>query len=207
MNKGAASEKGTAALLTPANFRSDKVTNIGAALNAFVADLFALYMKTKNVHWHMSSLHFRDYGLLLDEQARQIYATTDSIGARIQELGATTFCDYHLLLDEQSNQIKTCTEAIAEHVKKLETKTLPPTGHRSRPRRWPGNDTDYSLREMLAELWEDNLQLAASLRRMHRDCEEYADVATASRIETWTNQAERRVLFLEAIRDAEAISR
>lgn len=194
--------KNESAVSSRPNLGANGLTNIGTVLNTLVADLFTLYLKTKNVGWHVSSSHFRDYGLLLDEQAQQIYATTDSIGARIQELGATTFRDYYLLLDEQATQIEARSSAVAEYAKELDAMTSARLGHPSRPRRGPGNHPDHSLREMLADLREDNVQLAASLRQIYRVCEQYAEVGTASLIETWTDQAQRRISFLEVIRDA-----
>jgi starvation-inducible DNA-binding protein len=199
MNNSPGSEKRASAFPSPGDIRSDGVTNISTVLNTLVADLFDLYLKTKDVHWCVSGSHFRDYRLLLDEQAKEIYSTTDSIGVRIEELGATTFRDYYLLLDEQANQIEAFTDAAARQVKKFDATILPPTGHHSRPRPWSGNDADHTLRDMLAGLCEDNLRLAASLRQTQRVCDEYADVATASLIEIWTHQAERRISLLEAI--------
>jgi starvation-inducible DNA-binding protein len=202
MNNSPGSEKRASAFPTPGAIRSGGVTNISTVLNTLVADLFDLYLKTKDVHWCVSGSHFRDYGLLLAEQAKQIYSTTDSIAVRIERLGATTFRDYYLLLDEQANQIESFIDAAARQVKKLDATKLPRTGHRSRPWPWSGNDADHTLRDMLAELCEDNLQLAASLRQTQQICDEYADVATANLIEIWTHQAERRISLLEAIREA-----
>jgi len=202
MSSSPGSERRASPFPTPGDIRSDGVTNISTVLNTLVADLFDLYLKTKSVHWCVSGSHSRVYGHLLDEQAKQIYSTTDSIAIRIEDLGATTFRDYYLLLDEQANQIEAFTDAAAQPAKKLAAPTLPRAGYHSRLRPWPGNDADHTLCEMLAELCEDNLLLAASLRQTQRICDQYADVATASLIEIWTHQAERRISLLEAIREA-----
>ncbi len=137
--------------------------------------MFALFMKTKNFHWHMSGPHFRDYHLLLDEQADQILAATDVIAERVRKLGAVT---------------------------------LRSVGHVSRLQRLPDNDADYvTPLDMLAELRDDNLQLAAHLRETHGISEEYGDVASASLLENCIDEAEQRVWYLfEASRHAEAPS-
>src|SRR5437016_9409161 len=90
MNDKAPTSRKTARLRTPTSLGSDLTRDISGALNALLADFFALYMKTKNFHWHVSGPHFRDYHLLLDEQADQIYATTDPIAERVRKLGGTT---------------------------------------------------------------------------------------------------------------------
>jgi starvation-inducible DNA-binding protein len=79
-----------AALDTPTDLKSNAVRDISGALNILLADMFALYLKTKNFHWHVSGPHFRDYHLLLDEQADQIFATTDDIAERVRKIGGTT---------------------------------------------------------------------------------------------------------------------
>ena len=135
--------------------------DLSVELNALLADMFALHMKTKNFHWHVSGPHFRDYHALLDEQAGQLYAVTDAIAKRVRKLGATT---------------------------------LRSIGDISRRQRVPDNDADrVSSLDMLAELQSDNRQLAAYLRETHGVCEEHGDVASASLIETWIDEAERRV--------------
>ena len=117
-------------------------------------------MKTKNFHWHVSGPHFRDYHLLLDEQADQLYATTDPIAERVRKLGGTT-------------------------VRSI--------GHIARLQRVSDNDADYvTPLDMLAELREDNAQLADRMRETHNVCDEYNDVATASLLEVWIDEAERR---------------
>src|SRR5262245_12656277 len=153
-----------APLETPTDLGSQATKDISAALNLLLADFFALYLKTKNFHWHVSGPHFRDYHLLLDEQADQIYATTDPIAERVRKLGGAT---------------------------------LRSIGQISRLQRVVDNDADYvTPSDMLAELREDNQQLAARMREAHVVCEEHRDVATASLIEVWIDEAERRVWFL-----------
>ena len=152
------------ALDTPTSLGANAARDIGGAVNALLADTFALYMKTKNFHWHMSGPHFRDYHLLLDEQADQLYATTDPVAERVRKLGGNT---------------------------------LRSIGQISRLQRVKDNDADYvTPSDMLAELREDNQQLAARMRQAHNVCDEHGDVATASLIEVWIDEAERRVWFL-----------
>src|SRR6266700_6284592 len=140
------------------------VTNIAGSLRALLADVFALYVKTKNFHWHMSGRHFRDYHLLLDEQSGQIFAMTDDIAERARKIGGTT---------------------------------LRSIGHIAREQRVLDNDADYvDPQDMLAELRSDNQQLTREMRRVHELCDEYGDVATASVLETWIDETERRVWFL-----------
>jgi starvation-inducible DNA-binding protein len=138
--------------------------NIASALTVILADMFALYIKTKNFHWHVSGPHFRDYHLLLDEQAEQIFAATDSIAERVRKIGG---------------------------------KTLHSIGHIARLQRVADNDEGYVAPEdMLAELLEDNRQLVVSLRGVHALCDEAGDVAGASLIENWIDEAEHRTWFL-----------
>src|SRR5918999_139502 len=130
-----------ARLDTPTDLSSDAVREISAALNALLADTFALYVKTKNFHWHVSGPHFRDYHLLLDEKAGQILATTDVIAERVRKLGGTT---------------------------------LRSIGHIARLQRVLDNDADYvTPQDMLAELRDDNTQLAARMRATHTVCDEH----------------------------------
>jgi starvation-inducible DNA-binding protein len=153
-----------AAIATPSDLGSDAVKNISGALNALLADVFALYMKTKNFHWHMSGPHFRDYHLLLDEHGDQIFAMTD---------------------------------AIAERVRKIGGGTIRSIGHISRLQRLSDNDAEYvDPFDMLAELREDNRMLLASMREAHDLCDEENDVATASLLEVWIDETERRIWFL-----------
>ena len=159
----AASRRG-ASLRTPTSLGAQATRDITGALNALVADFFALYVKTKNFHWHVSGPHFRDYHLLLDEQADQLYATIDPIAERVRKLGGTT---------------------------------LRSIGHIARLQRVLDNDADYvTPLDMLAELREDNARLAERLRQTHSVCDEHNDVATASLLEVWIDEAERRAWFL-----------
>ena len=151
-------------LRTPTDLSADATRDISGALNALLADMFALYLKTKNFHWHMSGPHFRDYHLLMDEQAEQIFATSDNIAERLRKIGGST---------------------------------LRSIGHIARLQRVLDNDAEYvTPLDMLAELRDDNKQLAARLREAHGLCGEHGDVASASLIETWIDEAERRVWFL-----------
>jgi starvation-inducible DNA-binding protein len=154
----------TANLATPTIVGVNAVQQIAGALNILLAGVFALHLKTKNFHWHMSGPHFRDYHLLLDEQAAQILATTDDIAERVRMLGATT---------------------------------LRSIGHVAKLQRVLDNDADFvTPQDMLAELRDDNKQLAFHLKRTHDLCDKHDDVATASLLETWLDEAERRVWFL-----------
>jgi starvation-inducible DNA-binding protein len=153
-----------AALETPTDLKPNAVRDIAGALNRLLADMFALYLKTKNFHWHISGPHFRDYHLLLDEQGDQIFATTDALAERVRKIGGTT---------------------------------LRSIGHVARLQRVLDNDADFvTPNDMLAELRDDNKQLAASLRETHGLCDEHDDVATASLLEVWIDEAERRTWFL-----------
>jgi starvation-inducible DNA-binding protein len=153
-----------APLATPTDLKAAATRDITAAMNAILADVFALYLKTKNFHWHMSGPHFRDYHLLLDEQADQIYAMADPIAERIRKLGGST---------------------------------LRSIGHIARTQRVLDNDADYvEPLDMLAELQEDNKNLASRLREAHDVCDDHRDIATASLIEVWIDETERRTWFL-----------
>jgi len=133
-------------------------------MNAILADVFALYLKTKNFHWHMSGPHFRDYHLLLDEQADQLYAMTDPIAERVRKIGGST---------------------------------LRSIGHIGRIQRIKDNDAEYvDPLDMLAELRDDNQALVARLREVHDMVDEHRDIATASLIENWIDETERRTWFL-----------
>ncbi|MGZ6007468.1 MAG: Dps family protein [Rhizomicrobium sp.] len=162
-----------APLRTPTDLAPDAVTDIAAAFTALLADMFALYTKTKNFHWHVSGPHFRDYHLMLDDQAAQIFGTTDAIAERVRKIGGTT---------------------------------LRSIGHIARLQRIRDNDSDYvTPLDMLAELRDDNIQLTAELRAAHGVCDEHGDVASASLIENWIDEAEGRTWFLyEASRTAES---
>ena len=153
-----------ASLVMPTDLKAGATKDIAGAMNAILADVFALYLKTKNFHWHMSGPHFRDYHLLLDEQADQIFAMSDPIAERIRKVGGAT---------------------------------LRSIGHISRTQRVLDNDAEFvQPLDMLAELREDNKVLAASLREAHNVCDEHRDIATASLIEVWIDETERRTWFL-----------
>jgi len=166
----------TAPLQTPTDLGANATRDVSAALNLMLADVFALYLKTKNFHWHMSGPHFRDY---------------------------------HLLLDEQSDQIFAMTDPIAERVRKIGGQTLRSIGNIARLQRVKDNDAEYvSPLDMLAELRDDNKQLAASMREAHGVCDDAEDVASASLIEVWVDETERRTWFLfEATRHGDEAGR
>jgi starvation-inducible DNA-binding protein len=165
-----------APLATPTDLKAAATKDIAAAMNAVLADVFALYLKTKNFHWHVSGPHFRDYHLLLDEQANEIFAMTDAIAERNRKVGGTT---------------------------------LKSIGHIARTQRLVDNDADYvEPLDMLAELREDNKTLTTRLREAHNVCDEHRDIATASLIEVWIDETERRTWFLfEASHEGDATSR
>jgi starvation-inducible DNA-binding protein len=159
-----AQAKRIAPLSTPSGLGTDATRDLSAALSVLLADVFALYLKTKNFHWHVSGPHFSEYHLLLDRQAEQIFAMTDPIAERARKLGGTT---------------------------------LRSIGQIARQSRVLDNDADYvSPQDMLAELRDDNGDLATRLRELHGLCEEYRDVVTASLIENWLDEAEGRRWFL-----------
>jgi starvation-inducible DNA-binding protein len=153
-----------APLETRTDLKPSATKDIAAAMNGILADVFALYVKTKNFHWHMSGPHFRDYHLLLDEQADQLFAMTDPIAERVRKIGGLT---------------------------------LRSIGHISRTQRVLDNDAEYvEPLDMLAELADDNKALTARLRQVHNVCDKHRDVATASLIEVWIDETERRAWFL-----------
>ncbi len=146
------------------------VAEISSALRPLLADVFALYVKTKNFHWHMSGQHFRDYHLLLDEHAEQIFAMTDDIAERARKIGGST--------------LRSISD-ISRHQRLRDN-----------------NEEVVTPRNMLAELTDDSQNLTRSLRSTHEVCDKYKDVATASLIETWIDETERRTWFLsEIVRD------
>lgn len=164
MNAQEAKVLRTAPLATPTDLKSNAVRDLAGALNILLADVFGLYMKTKNFHWHMSGPHFRDYHLLLDEQSDQIFAITDDIAERVRKIGGTT---------------------------------LRSIGQISKLQRIEDNDADFvTPMDMLAELRDDNKDLVARMRETHGLCDEHGDVATASLLEVWIDEAERRAWFL-----------
>lgn len=153
-----------AALATPTDLSIEAVATVSSELQSLLADVFVLYMKTKNFHWHMSGSHFRDYHLLLDEQGEQIFAMTDDIAERARKIGGTSL---HSIGD------------IAHH-----------------QRLQDNNEEFVAPHKMLAELTEDNQKLTRFLRSTHEVCDKHNDVATASLIENWIDQTERRTWFL-----------
>jgi starvation-inducible DNA-binding protein len=159
-----------APLTVPSDIDLKAVKDITGALNALLADVFALYLKTKNFHWHMSGPHFRDYHLLLDDHGDQIFAMTDDIAERVRKIGGTT---------------------------------IRSISHIARLQRIPDNDAGFvEPRDMLSELREDEKALVLSMRAVHAVCDDAGDVATASLLENWIDQGQRRVWFLfEATRD------
>jgi len=162
--KESSKEKRKAALKTPSSFGENAVKDLSGALNELLADIFALYIKTKNFHWHVSGPHFRDYHLLLDDQAAEIFATTDDIAERVRKVGGTT---------------------------------LRSIGQIAKMTRVADNDADFvTADDMLAELREENLALVSRMRSVHDLCDEHGDIATASLIENWVDEAEKRVWFL-----------
>jgi starvation-inducible DNA-binding protein len=153
-----------APLATPTDLKAAATRDISAAMNGILADVFALYIKTKNFHWHMSGPHFRDYHLLLDEHGDQIFAMTDPIAERVRKIGG---------------------------------QTIKSIGQIDRMKRVLDNDAEYvEPEDMLAELREDNQTLTVRMREAHGVCDEYNDVATASLIEVWIDETERRTWFL-----------
>lgn len=155
---------------TTSGLSCEAVTEITSELRPLLADVFALYLKTKNFHWHMTGRHFRDYHLLLDEHAEQIFEMTDDIAERARKLGGTTL---HSISDVSKHQ-----------------------------RLKDNNNERNTPEEMLRELYSDSRELTQFLRAAHEVCERHNDVATASLIENWIDQTERRTWFLwEIVRD------
>jgi len=164
MTRQDAEERRAAPLRTPTNLPSNAVHDLAGALNALLADMFALYVKTKNFHWHVSGTHFRDYHLMLDDQSAQILATTDTIAERVRKLGGTT---------------------------------IRSISHIARLQRVLDNDAGYvTAPDMLAELRDDNRLLATRLHEAHALCDEHHDIASASLLENWIDEAEGRSWFL-----------
>ena len=158
-------------LTTQTDLSGNAVPEITQALNGLVADAFALYLKTKNFHWHVSGPHFRDYHLLLDEQATEIYNSTDILAERVRKLGA---------------------------------RTLHSVGEVARLQSIKDNDKDFvSPADMLSELMEDNKTVIRRMRKAHEIADKHDDVATASILENFIDDAEKRNWFLfEASRGA-----
>jgi len=148
----------------PSDLSDHATQDITAALNVLLADVFALYLKTKNFHWHVSGPHFRDYHLLLDEQADQVFAMTDPIAERVRKIGGTT---------------------------------LRSIGQVARLHRLADNDAEFvEAEDMLGELGDDNRSLTQAMRMIHELCNRHHDVATASLLENWIDETERRTWFL-----------
>jgi starvation-inducible DNA-binding protein len=170
------SHRRSAPLATPTDLGGKAAQDIAATLNGVLADVFALVLKSKNFHWHMSGPHFRDYHLMLDEQASQLLAMTDPLAERCRKLGGPT---------------------------------LRSIGHIARTQRVLDNDAEYvEPMDMLAELRDDNRGLVSQLRAAHELCQEHRDIASASRLETWIDEAETRTWFLfEATRSAPGTGR
>ncbi len=170
MEKSAATqarEREKSALDTITDLSREGVAEISTGLRQLLADTFALYLKTKNFHWHMTGRHFRDYHLLLDEHAEQIFAMTDDIAERARKIGGTTL--YSISDISRHQRLK------------------------------DNNNESLAPEDMLAELRADNRELTRFLRSTHEICEKYNDVATASLIETWIDETERRTWFLSEV--------
>jgi starvation-inducible DNA-binding protein len=171
MDRTTAEKHRKAPLATPTTMSANATKDIAGALTALLADVFVLYLKTKNFHWHMSGPHFRDYHLMLDDQGEQIFAMTDDIAERARKIGGTT---------------------------------IRSIGHIARAQRLLDNDADFvTPQDMLAELRDDNLTLVSLMKETHELCDEHGDIATASLIENWVDETERRAWFLfECTRDS-----
>lgn len=153
-----------ASLKTPTTLSEDAVRDISAELTLLLSDVFTLYLKTKNFHWHMSGPHFRDYHLMLDDQGDQLFSMTDAIAERARKIGGTT---------------------------------IRSIGHISRLQRIVDNDAEYvEPLGMIAELRDDNAILTRNMREVHALCDEAGDVATASLLENWIDETEKRTWFL-----------
>jgi starvation-inducible DNA-binding protein len=151
-------------LTTPSDLSEKAVQDVSGALLLLLSDVFALYLKTKNFHWHMSGPHFRDYHLMLDDQSDQIFAMTDGIAERARKIGGGT---------------------------------LRSIGQISRLQRVADNDSEYvNPLDMLVELLDDNATLTRYMREVHSLCDEAGDVATASLLENWIDESEKRTWFL-----------
>jgi starvation-inducible DNA-binding protein len=164
MDKKAVRNRRQAPLQTSTDLKPAATRDVSAGLNLLLADIFALYLKTKNFHWHMSGPHFRDYHLLLDEQAGQLLAITDAAAERVRKIGGTT---------------------------------LRSIGQIGRTQRVLDNDADFvTPLDMLAELRDDNRDLVTRMREVHAACDDHGDVASASLLEVWIDEAETRAWFL-----------
>jgi starvation-inducible DNA-binding protein len=148
----------------PKDLSKKAVQDISGALLLLLSDVFALYLKTKNFHWHMSGPHFRDYHLMLDDQSEQIFAMTDDIAERARKIGGTS-----LRSIGQISRLQRVVDNDAEYVKPL---------------------------DMLSELLVDNATLIRNMRQVHSLCDDAGDVATASLLENWIDESEKRTWFL-----------
>ncbi|MGA7809735.1 Dps family protein [Bradyrhizobium sp.] len=151
-------------LTTPTDLSEQAVNDISQALMRLLSDVFALYLKTKNFHWHMSGPHFRDYHLMLDDQGDELFAMTDDLAERARKIGGTT-----LRSIGQISRLQRIVDDDAEYVKPL---------------------------DMIIALRDDNAMLTRSMREVHSLCDEAGDVATASLLENWIDQSEKRTWFL-----------
>jgi starvation-inducible DNA-binding protein len=168
MSKSSSSHvNGATALDTPTDLDRSGVDEICEELRKLLADVFTLYLKTKNFHWHMTGRHFRDYHLLLDEQSDQIFAMTDDVAERARKIGGTTL---HSISDVTRYQ-----------------------------RLIDNNEEVVTPTDMLADLSDDNQKLTRFMRATHEVCDRHNDVATASMLEVWIDQSERRTWFLSQI--------
>ena len=163
-NVSSAKKLQQSAILFPTDLGEKASKDISGAMNSVLADVFALYLKTKNFHWHVSGPHFRDYHLMLDDQGEELFAMTDPIAERVRKLGGTT---------------------------------LRSIGHISKLQSISDNDADFvEPSDMIAELCQDNIKLTTRMRVAHDICDKYNDSATASLIEEWIDQTEKRAWFL-----------
>jgi starvation-inducible DNA-binding protein len=157
-------ERQKAPLAVPSDIEPKYVKDLTGALNALLADVFSLYLKTKNFHWHMSGPHFRDYHLLLDEHGEQLFEMTDDIAERVRKIGGTT---------------------------------IRSIGNIARLQRIRDNDAEFvTPDDMLAELMDNEKALTMSMREVHNLCDDAGDVATASLLENWIDESQRRHWFL-----------
>ena len=164
MSKASKSEKVSPDLDTPTDLPQAAVDKISASLNTLLADAFALYLKTKNFHWHVSGRHFNDYHLMLDQQSEAIFATTDQLAERVRKLGGITIRSIGQIARLQTIQ--------------------------------DNNDAYVPPREMLRELMEDNKKMAAAMRKAHKLCDDHEDSGSASLLEVFIDETERRTWFL-----------
>jgi len=163
----AVQEQESKAIHVPTDLDQHGVVEIANALRPLLADVFALYLKTKNFHWHMTGRHFRDYHLLLDEHADQIFAMSDDIAERARKIGGSTI------------------------------RSISDVSHHQRLK--DNNAEVVPAREMMLLLRADNIEFTGYLRSVHELCERHNDVATASLIEVWIDQTERRTWFLSEV--------